>query len=248
MSDENIELSVIEIPTDPLQDPQFRCEVCKYSAYKRYMSLNGCRKALERHMQTRNHKHNVDRLKMGLEPERLSNLPNTQKRMEELVDKLAERIRDLEHLVTSVSETDTDNSDSTSVCDSDSEAASDCSQSQMTSVSSYTPNIPTIKEHEVLVAPLSQQLLSPQEKSVLYQYDGETLTNMRGARAILARLLSKLRETSCGEKYERNFTFVNRTLQALALQMDRSRDGYSCDEDEIDQIAHRLIQIAEHEF
>jgi hypothetical protein len=240
-TEEPVQLVVKEI-YDPLDDPQFRCDVCKMNFFKRYMSLNGNKKAVERHMTTKTHKHNVERAAQGLPPERPCNFMNMHSKMQELVDKMSFRIEELETLVKAVADGNS--------CDELENSSNECS----TNEPRHRTEPQSQWEQEEQSSPQTRQhhhqssLLSEQERSVLYDYDGEKLANMRAVRAILTRLLQQLGQVSCGEKYERNFQFVNRTLNALTLQLERFRGGYECDEDETDQIACRLIQIAQHGF
>ena len=231
---DNLKLEVY----DPLDDPQFRCDVCNLTFYKRYMSLNGNKKALERHMTTKTHKKNVERAAQGLPPERACNFTNMHNKMQELVDKMTMRIAELETLVKSVA-------DNPSTCDDEETASIESS--------AYEPQFQT--EPRLPLEPVEQQcpqtrrdLLLPQERNVLFAYDGESLANMRAVHAILTRLLLRLPEVACGERYERNFHFVSRTLNAVSLQFERMREGYGFDEDETDQIGGRLMQIGQHQF
>ena len=78
---------------------RFKCEVCAVDFYKRWNSLNACQKLLEKHLKTQTHKHNVERREQGLGPERVYNLTSASKRLGELVDRLENRIEDLERVV-----------------------------------------------------------------------------------------------------------------------------------------------------
>lgn len=80
---------------------RFKCEVCAVDFYKRWNSLNACQKMLEKHLKTQSHKHNVERREQGLGPERVYNLTSASKRLGELVDRLENRIEDLERVVKS---------------------------------------------------------------------------------------------------------------------------------------------------
>lgn len=236
MSDtENLKLEIY----DPLDDPQFRCDVCKLTFYKRYMSLNGNKKALERHLTTKTHQKNVARAAQGLAPERPCNFTNMHNKMQELVDKMTLRIAELETLVKSVADTP-------STCDGSDSANTDCSTDEQQFQTE--PKLPLEQEEQQCLQTKTRDLLHPQERNVLYDYDGESLTNMRAVRSILTRLLQKLGEVGYGERYERNFHFVNRTLNAVSLQLERVREGYAFDEDETDEIACRLMQIGQHQF
>lgn len=239
--EEGVKLVVEEKYDNPLDDPQFRCDVCNYSSFKRYMSLNGCKKALERHKATKAHQHNVERAELGLPPERIYHFTNVQRQMTELVDKMTMRIAELESLVKSVADTGStcDETETNSIVDSVCEPPL---QQQ------YQVETETEPERGLLTQRGRPHLLSPEEVNVLCDYNGEKLSNMRAVRVILTRLLGRLRDTSSGEKYQKNFQFVNRTMNALSLQLERLRDGYDPDEDEIDQISYRLMQIAEHPF
>jgi hypothetical protein len=232
---ENVKLQVY----DPLDDPQFRCDVCKMNFFKRYMSLNGNKKAVERHLTTKTHKHNVERAAQGLGPERPCNFTNMHGKMQELVDKMTMRIAELETLVKSVADENSDDFENSS---------SNYSVSERSHQTEPQSSLEPAEQSRLQTTKSYSNLLSEQERNVLCDYDGEKLANMRAVRAILTRLLQKLQQVACGERYERNFLFVNRTLNALSLQLERLRDGYDCDEDETDQIACRLLQIVQHQF
>jgi len=247
--EENIQLVVTE-KYDPLDDPQFRCDVCKLNFYKRYMSLNGNRKAVEKHMLTRSHKHNVERAEQGLPPERMCNFTNMHGQMQELVDKMTMRIAELETLVKSVTDIPSeptndcyDSLENASIADSVDEPRIQ-TQNQSHMVPSEEKSLLNSSIHQ----PSSEAILSPHERNVLCEYDGETLSNMRAVHVVLTRLLLRLRDVSYGDKYEKNFQFVSRTINAVSLQLERAREGYTNDEREIDEIAYRLTQIAVHPF
>ena len=80
---------------------RFKCEVCDLDFYKRWNSLNACQKRLDTHLKTQSHKHNAERREQGLAPERVYNLTTASKRLGELVDRLENRIEDLERVVKS---------------------------------------------------------------------------------------------------------------------------------------------------
>jgi len=233
---ENIKLDIY----DPLDDPQFRCDVCKLTFYKRYMSLNGNKKAVERHLTTKTHKQNVERAAQGLPPERACNFTNMHNKMQELVDKMTMRIAELETLVKSVADTP-------STCDDSETASNEYSADEPQHQIEASWQLEQEEQQYPQTTPASSLLL-PQERRILFDYDGESLANMRAVRSVLTRLLQKLPEVLCGERYERNFHFVNRTLNALSLQFERMREGYGFDENETDQIACRLVQIGQHQF
>ena len=250
---ENLELVIEELDDppqslddtyNPLDDPQFRCDVCKINFFKRYLSLNGNRKAVEKHKLTKTHAQNVERAAKGLPPEKHGTFTNMHQQMQELVDKMSMRIAELENLVKSVTEAQTsestDESDSPSIADSVDEPRNQ-KQIQLHREPSEERNLPTTSTHQ-------QILINPHERSVLCEYDGETLSNMRAVHVILRRLLLRLQDTSCGERYEKNFNFVNRTINAISLQLERLREGYPPNEDENNEIAYRLTQIAVHPF
>lgn len=239
MSDTETDNLKLEI-YDPLDDPQFRCDVCKMTFYKRYMSLNGNKKAVERHLTTRTHKQNVERAAQGLAPQRLCNFTNMHDKMQELVDKMTLRISELETLVKSVADTP-------STCDDSPNASNDCSVDEQPHQRELLLQLEQEEQQRPPSTP-SRDLLLPHERRFLYDYDGESLANMRAVRSVLTRLLQKLPEVVCGQRYERNFQFVNRTLNAVSLQLERVREGYGSDENETDEIASRLIQIGQHQF
>jgi len=238
-TEEPVQLVITET-YDPLDDPQFRCDVCKMNFFKRYMSLNGNKKAVERHLTTKTHKHNVERAAQGLAPERPCNFINMHNKMQELVDKMSVRIAELETLVKAVGDG--------SSCDDLENSSNSYSAGEQSHQTEPQSSLEPEEQSRPQTTKTRSNLLNEQERSVLCGYDGETLANMRGVHAILTRLLQRLGQVACGERYERNFQFVNRTLNALSLQFERLRDGYGCDEDETDQIACRLMQIAHHVF
>lgn len=242
--DENIRLEVQEL-YDPLDDPQFRCDVCKLVFFKRYLSLNANRKAVEKHKMTRTHQNNVERAEQGLPPQRICNFTNMHDKMQELVDKMSLRIAELETLVRSVNEESPseqfDEHESSSIADSTDEPRNQ-KQIQLHTEPLEEKNPQASSSHQTI------QLVHPHERNVLCEYDGETLSNMRAVHVILTRLLLRLRDVSCGEKYEKNFQFINRTANAVALQIERYREGHLLDSAETDEIAYRLTQIAVHAF
>jgi hypothetical protein len=244
MEEENIQLVVQDL-YDPLDDPQFRCDVCNMSFYKRYLSLNANRKAVEKHKMTNSHQNNVERASEGLPPQRHCNFTNMHGQMQDLVDKMTLRIAELETLVRSV----TDESPSEQFDELES-ASTDCSvdeprnhkQSRSHTEQREERSPPESSNHH------TTPLVTPPERNVLCEYDGETLSNMRAVRAILTRLLLRLRDVSCGDKYEKNFQFISRTSNAISVQLERLREGYDLDDAEVDEIAYRLTQIAVHQF
>jgi len=248
---ENLELVVEEIeplddPYDPLDDPQFRCEVCNLTFFKRYLSFNGNRKLVEKHKTTKTHQKNVERVAKGLPPEKHNNFTNMHHQMQELVDKMALRIAELENLVKSVTDIPSDEpeseSESSSIVDSVDEPRNRM-QSLLHMGPSIGKSLPETSNH-----PIEEQLVTPHERKILCEYDGETLSNMRAVHAILRRLLLRLQDVSCGIKYEKNFNFINRTSSAISLQIEALREGLVWDTDETSEIAYRLTQIAVHAF
>lgn len=242
--EENIKLEIREV-YDPLDDPQFRCDVCNMTFFKRYLSLNANRKAVEKHKLSRTHQNNVERSEQGLPPQRICNFTNMHNKMQDLVDKMSLRIAELETLVRSVTE-DTpsepfDEHESSSIADSVDEPHNQ-KQTLLHREPSAEKSLPNSSNHQTF------QLVNPHERNVLCEYDGETLSNMRAVHAILTRLLLRLRDVSCGEKYEKNFQFINRTANAVALQIERYREGNLLDASESEEIAYRLTQIAVHAF
>jgi hypothetical protein len=245
MEEENIQLIVQDL-YDPFEDPQFRCEVCNMTFYKRYLSLNANRKAVEKHKLTRTHQNNVERTAQGLPPQRMCNFTNMHGQMQELVDKMSIRIAELETLVRSVTEEspsehcDELESLSNTDCSFDEQHNQRQSLSHMEQPVERSPQDSSIRH--------MSELVTPHERTVLCEYDGETLSNMRAVHVILTRLLLRLRDVSCGEKYEKNFQFINRTNNAVMLQLETVRAGYEADDAEIDEIAYRLTQIAVHHY
>jgi hypothetical protein len=245
MEEENIQLVVQDL-YDPLDDPQFRCDVCGMTFFKRYLSLNANRKAVEKHKLSRTHELNVERANQGLPPQRICNFTNMHGQMQELVDKMSMRIAELETLVRSV----TEESPGEQSHDELESASTDCSVDEP---HNHKQTLSHREQREERNPPESSNhhttlLVTPPERNVLCEYDGETLSNMRAVRAILTRLLLRLRDVSCGDKYEKNFQFISRTNNAISVQLERLREGYPLDDAEVDEIAYRLTQIAVHQF
>lgn len=248
---ENLELVVEEIeplddPYDPLDDPQFKCAVCNLTFFKRYLSFNGNRKLVEKHKTTKTHQKNVERAALGLPPEKHSNFTNMHQQMQELVDKMSLRIAELENLVKSVTDIPSEpcesESESSSIADSTDEPRNQM-QTQSHREQLAERSLQGTSNHHT-----QEGLVSPPERKLLCEYDGETLSNMRAVHAVLRRLLLRLPDVSCGDRYEKNFNFINRTANAICLQIERFREGCLLDTDETNEIAYRLTQIAVHNF
>ena len=97
--DENIELIVTELP----ERERYKCDVCNIDFYKRYYSPSQNARALESHLQRQSHKHNVERRKQGLEPEKVYSMTAVGQQLGELVDRLGSRLEDLESIIQSQS-------------------------------------------------------------------------------------------------------------------------------------------------
>lgn len=96
MSDnENVQLFVEEIP----EKDKYKCEVCNLNFYKRYYSQSQNARALEGHFERQSHKHNVERRRLGLEPEKLYSITSAGKQLGELVERFGDRLEELESLI-----------------------------------------------------------------------------------------------------------------------------------------------------
>lgn len=96
MSDtEGVELVVEEIP----EKERYKCEICNLNFYKRYYSPSQNARALEGHLQRESHRHNVERRRQGLEPEKLYPIATVGKQLSDLVDILGSRLEDLEEIL-----------------------------------------------------------------------------------------------------------------------------------------------------
>ena len=95
MSDGEIELVVEELP----ERERYKCDVCNIDFYKRYHSASQNARSLESHFQRQSHKHNVERRKQGLEPEKVYSMTAVGQQLGELVERLGARIEDLEGII-----------------------------------------------------------------------------------------------------------------------------------------------------
>jgi len=91
MSDtEELQLVVEEVP----ESARYKCEVCNMDFYKPYQTPYQNARALEGHLKRQSHRHNVERRKMGLEPEKLYAITNVGKQLGELVERLGSRLEE----------------------------------------------------------------------------------------------------------------------------------------------------------
>lgn len=95
---ESVRLVVEELPELPEKE-RYKCEVCNMDFYKRYQTPYQNARALEGHLKRQSHRHNVERRKLGLEPEKLYAIASVGKQLGELVERFGSRLDDLEELL-----------------------------------------------------------------------------------------------------------------------------------------------------
>jgi len=78
---------------------KYKCDVCNLNFYKRYHSPYQNAKSLELHLQKDAHKKNVERKKMGLEPEKQHTFTAVGKQLGDLVERLGTKIELLEGII-----------------------------------------------------------------------------------------------------------------------------------------------------
>lgn len=85
------------VPAPP--NERFKCETCNINFYKRYQTHKQCQNSLDQHVKKQCHRHNVERAAMGLPPERVYNLTAASRRLGELVERLGDRVEQLEGVI-----------------------------------------------------------------------------------------------------------------------------------------------------
>lgn len=78
---------------------RFKCVTCNINFYKRYQTHKQCQNSLDTHLKKQCHRHNVERAAMGLSPERVYNLTAASRRLGELVERLGDRVEELEGVI-----------------------------------------------------------------------------------------------------------------------------------------------------
>lgn len=230
MSEENITLSVSELEEPPAQSArEYECEVCGIDFFKRYLAPRAMKKNLEKHYLSANHKHNVQRQRLGLPPERLYNFSSANNKLTELIQRLEERISEL------------------------SQVPLPGSVIMLPEEEEEQPSKPVVKDliKERLIEDMRPKpvfKIGINERTLLYDYDGHDYTHMRNVSALLTRLLYWIREHMQGDRAKMNADYVDTTFVGIQTQMVHRINGYKNNTEDVEDLAQRLINIADHDW
>jgi len=218
-----MELIITELENNPTPSGT-ECDVCQIDFFKKYLPPKTIQKNLEKHYTTANHKHNVQRSKLGLPPERLYNFSNANEKLTELIQKLEDRIGELSQIPTP------------------------CGVTAPTEEEDVPQVKESIKERIVEQMPKPIFKIGIDERTLLYDYDGYDYTTMRNISALLTRLLYWIRTNMHGERMKTNANYVDTTFVAVQAQMVHRINGYKNEKEEVEDIGRRLMNIAEHDW